>query len=97
MLTVTPKYLDATTIVLSTIHSEQVDKPVQLYHFKAVDSHKTLIKAFKAATQPLKCHSSSHSKVSVPLDPLLGKLHQLLSDMRTPDSRGLLGLDRYRL
>ena len=96
MLTVTPKYLDATTIVLSTIHSEQVDK---LLHcradsdsHKAVDSHKAADchKAFKAATQPLKYHSFSHSKVSDPLDPLLGKLRKLfLSGMQTPDLRGL--------
>ena len=96
MLTDTLRYLDATTIALSTILSEQVDQSAQLYHFRAADTHKALIKAFKAATQPLKYHSFSHSKVSDPLDPLLGKLQQPLRDMRTLDLRGqrVQGLDR---
>ena len=89
MLTDTLRYLDATTIALSTILSEQVDQSAQLYHFRAADTHKVLIKAFKAAT-PFKYHSFSHSKVSDPLDPLLGKLRKLfLSGMQTPDLRGL--------
>ena len=88
MLTVTLKYLNATMTALSTIHSEQVES-AQLYHFRVAESHKTLIKAFKAATQPLKYHSFSHSKVSVPQDPLLGKLRKLLlSDRQTRDLRG---------